>query len=306
MSMNPARSAWVYVLITALAPIIWGSTYIVTTELLPPDRPFTAALLRTLPAGILLVLWSRHFLLKRDWAHLLILAALNIGFFQALLFVAAYRLPGGLAAVVGAMQPLLVMALAWGIDGRQPVRLAIGATLIGVLGMAALLLSPGAAWDSIGMTAALVGTACMAGGTFFAQRWRTTIPLLAFTGWQLLLGGVMLIPVTWMFDAPLPMLTITQALAYAYLSIFGALLSYALWFQGIAKLSPVAVSSLALLSPVTAVVIGWSLLGQSMTGLSLVGLVAVLGSVLTVQWALNPHAQNSTRRVLTRMGFMRP
>jgi probable blue pigment (indigoidine) exporter len=48
------------------------------------------------------------------------LGALNIGIFQALLFIAAYRLPGGLAAVLGAIQPLLIMVLAWAVDGRTP------------------------------------------------------------------------------------------------------------------------------------------------------------------------------------------
>ena len=277
--------SWVDVLLTALAPVIWGSTYIVTTELLPPDRPFTAALLRTLPAGLLLALYSWRLPERREWSRLALLSALNIGFFQALLFVAAYRLPGGLAAVVGAIQPMLVMGLAWALDRRQPARLAVGASVLGVIGMAALLLSPGAVWDPIGIAAALAGAACMAAGTFLARRWRPDVPVLAFTGWQLLAGGLMLVPVAWAVDPPLPALSTTQMLAYAYLSIVGALLAYALWFRGIARLSPVAVSSLGLLSPLTAVILGWALLGQTMTGLSLVGLVTVLGSVLAVQWA---------------------
>ncbi|WP_439858811.1 EamA family transporter [Pseudomonas sp. MBLB4136] len=285
MSRKQTSVSWVDVLITALAPAIWGSTYIVTTELLPPDRPFTAALLRTLPAGLLLVLYSRHWPGRATWPRLAVLAALNIGFFQALLFVAAYRLPGGLAAVVGALQPLLVMGLVWSLDGRRPANLALGAGALGVAGMAALLLSPGAAWDSLGIAAAFVGTACMATGTYLARRWRPEVPLLAFTGWQLLLGGLLLAPVAWSLDPPLPSLSLSQWLAYAYLSLFGALLAYALWFRGIARLTPVAVSSLGLLSPLTAVVLGWALLGQSMTGLSLLGLVAVLGSILAVQWA---------------------
>ncbi|HTH11488.1 MAG TPA: EamA family transporter, partial [Acidovorax sp.] len=46
--MQPTRtSPWIDALVTGIGPVIWGSTYIVTTELLPPDRPFTAALLRT-------------------------------------------------------------------------------------------------------------------------------------------------------------------------------------------------------------------------------------------------------------------
>ncbi|KAA3651009.1 MAG: EamA family transporter [Proteobacteria bacterium] len=287
MKTTPSPSTWADALLTALAPIIWGTTYIVTTELLPPDRPFTAALLRALPAGLLLVLWCRRWPAAAFWGRLLVLSALNIAVFQALLFVAAYRLPGGLAAVVGAIQPLLVMALAWAVDQQRPVRLAVWASVAGVLGMAALLLSPDAVWAPLGIAAALAGAACMAAGTFLARRWRPALPVLAFTGWQLLLGGLMLAPLAWVIDPPLPALSSANIAGYAYLAVFGALLSYALWFRGVARLSPVAVSSLGLLSPLTAVLVGWALLDQSMRGLSLVGLVVVLGSVLVVQRAMS-------------------
>ena len=291
MRTAQGQISWIDVFLTALAPVIWGSTYIVTTELLPPDRPFTAALLRTLPAGILLFLYSWRLPERQAWGRLVVLSALNIGFFQALLFVAAYRLPGGLAAVVGAIQPLLVIVLAWVLDRRQPARLAVAASVLGVVGMAALLLSPGAVWDPIGIAAALAGAACMAAGTYLARRWRPDVPVLAFTGWQLLAGGLMLVPVAWAVEPPLPSLSTTQVLGYAYLSIVGALLAYALWFRGIARLSPVAVSSLGLLSPLTAVLLGWALLGQAMTGWSLIGLLTVLGSVSAVQWAASPRDQ---------------
>ncbi|WP_349740619.1 EamA family transporter [Roseateles cavernae] len=280
---SAGADAW----LTALAPVIWGSTYIVTTELLPPDRPFTAALIRSLPAGLLLVLYARHLPARGDWGRLLVLAALNLGFFQAMLFIAAYRLPGGLAAVVGAIQPLLVIAMSWAVDRRRPPSLAIGAGVTGVLGMAALLLSPGAVWDPVGVAAALAGAISMAAGTYLARRWQTGMPVLALTGWQLLIAGLMLLPLAWSVDAPLPALGTGQVLGYAYLSLAGALLAYALWFRGIARLSPVAVSSLGLLSPLTAVLLGWLLLDQAMGGLSLLGLLVVLGSVLAMQLAMN-------------------
>lgn len=286
MTDSAPSPAWGDIFLTALAPAIWGSTYIVTSQLLPPDRPFTAALIRVLPAGLLLVLFMRRLPASKAWARLVIISALNIGAFQALLFVAAYRLPGGLAAVLGAIQPLLVMALAWGLDRQPPVRMAWIAGVAGVMGMAVLLVAPGTAWDAVGIAAALAGAACMAAGTFLTRRWRLDLPVLALTGWQLLLGGLMLAPVAWLVDAPLPPLSATQILAYAYLCIAGALLAYALWFRGIVRLPSVAVSSLGLLSPLTAVVLGWVLLGQKMTGTSLVGLIMVLGSVLAVQWAM--------------------
>lgn len=282
---DPARSfRWGDVLLTALAPALWGSTYIVASEVLPPDRPFTAALIRVLPAGLLLVLFTRRLPARGEWARLLVLAALNIAVFQALLFVAAYRLPGGLAAVLGAGQPLMVMALAWAVDRQSPASATLWSALAGVAGMAVLLVSPQTVFEPVGIAAALAGAACMAAGVWLTRRWRLRLPVLALTGWQLLLGGLMLLPVAWLVDPPMPPLSPWQAVAYAYLSLIGALLAYVLWFRGIARLPTTAVASLGLLSPLTATLLGWLLLSQAIQGAALVGFVIVLASVLAVQW----------------------
>ncbi len=300
MSSPSVSLPWGSVVVTAFAPVIWGTTYIVTSELLPPDRPFTAALIRVLPAGLLLVLLWRKAPPRAEWGRLLVLAALNIGLFQALLFVAAYRLPGGLAAVLGAIQPLLIMGLNWGWERHSPARTTVVAAVMGVVGMAALFLSPDTVWETVGIGAALAGAICMATGTWLTRRWRLGVPLMALTGWQLLIGGVMLAPIAWWVDAPLPPLSSIQIAAYVYLSLVGALLAYALWFRGIARLPPVAVSSLGLLSPLTAVVLGWSLLSQTMHGLSLLGLIAVLLSVLAVQWTTVGQGGTRGDRILSK------
>lgn len=285
---TPLLSLVFLTLVTAIAPTLWGTTYFITTELLPPDRPFIAACLRLLPAGIILVLISRHLPHRSEWLHIVILAILNFAIFHVLLFTAAYRLPGGLAAVVGAIQPLLMMLLMWLVDDKKPAHIALIASIVGVFGMAALLLSPNTAWDLIGVLAAAVGAILMTCGIFLARRWRTDMPLLAFTGWQLLIAGVMLAPLALLLDPPLSQLSTNNMLGYGYLSLFGTTLAYVLWFNGIAKLSPVAISSLGLLSPISAVMLGWLALGESITGIALVGLIAVLTSVLIVQWVLAP------------------
>lgn len=159
--------------------------------------------------------------------------------------------------------------------------------------MAALLLSPDSRWDTLGIVAAFAGMSCMALGTYLTRRWKSDLALLPFTGWQLLLGGLMLLPLAVLVDPPLQSLSISQGLAYAYLSLFGALLAYVLWFRGIARLSPVAVSSLSLLSPVVAVLIGWLLLDERITGVALIGLLTVLGSILAVQWTSNAPKASS-------------
>ncbi|WP_368751555.1 EamA family transporter, partial [Klebsiella oxytoca] len=221
------------------------------------------------------------------WWKLIVTGILNIGAFQALLFIAAYRLPGGLAAVIGAIQPLLVMLLAWCVDRQRSPWLAVLSAMTGIVGMAMLLLSPQMTLDPLGIGAAFLGAMSMALGTWLSRRWAIALPVIALTGWQLLIGGIVLAPIALLVDPPLHQVTLTQAAGYLWLCVAGAMLAYGLWFRGIGRLSPVAVSAMSLLSPVTAVLLGWVFLGQKIEGLALAGLVIVLFSVLSIQRALS-------------------
>ena len=280
---------WRSILSTSIGPLLWGSTYLVTTQWLPPDRPFWAALFRCLPAGILLLAFACVLPRRDEWTKLLILSALHIGIFQALLFIAAYRLPGGLAAVMGAVQPMIVMLLGRAVDRLLPSRMAWCAAGIGVFGMALLLLGPDSHWDVAGVAAALGGAVCMGFGTFLTKRWKLSPPVLALTGWQLLMGGLMLIPLAVWVDPALPSLSWTNIGGYVYLCLLGSVVSYTLWFRGVMRLPGAAVSALALLSPLAAAVLGWVVVGESMGVRELLGFALVLGSVLAIQF-LAPRA----------------
>ena len=272
--------------LTALAPLIWGSTYYVTTAFLPPDRPLTAAMLRVLPAGLLLLLWTREWPKQAaEWGKTLVLGALNIGFFQAMLFVAAYRLPGGLAAILSSTQTLVVLLL-MALAGSRPPQAAWRAAGLGVLGVILLVASPQTRFDTLGIVAALAGAVSMAAGVFLAKRWQIKLSVLALTGWQLLLGGLCLLPVALLLEPGLPTLTARHIGGYAYLCLFGAVLSYVLFFRGLRQLPPAVVSSLGLLSPVCAYVLGWVLLNQAMGWRAMLGFVLVLASIYGVQRAL--------------------
>ncbi len=280
----PNRTAAIFA--TALAPLIWGSTYLVTTEFLPPNRPFTAALIRVLPAGLLLLAWTRRLPRRGEWGIVALLGFLNIGFFQAMLFVAAYRLPGGLAAVLSSTQTLMVLVFTWLIDKTMPPKAAWGWAAAGVVGIALLVLSPQARYDTLGILAALAGAAAMALGVYLSKHRRTSLPVLAFTGWQLFIGGLCLLPIALLAEPPLETLSAANLGGYLYLCLFGAVLAYVLWFDGIAKLPPAAVSSLGLLSPVCAFVLGWLFLGQGMDAKSLTAFALVLASIFGVQRAV--------------------
>ncbi|MBX8784557.1 EamA family transporter [Ochrobactrum sp. GRS2] len=266
-------------LLTALAPAIWGSTYIVTTQMLPAGYPMTVAMLRALPAGLLLLLLVRQLPQGIWWLRVFILGALNFSFFWAMLFVAAYRLPGGVAATVGAVQPLIVVFLARMVLGTRLRIVAVAAALAGIVGVALLVLKPDSALDQTGIIAALAGAFSMAAGTVLSRYWQPPVSPLTFTAWQLTAGGLLLVPIALSLEPALPVLTLTNWLGLIYLGLIGGAVTYLLWFRGLARLESSVAASLGFLSPLTAVILGWGLLGQQLNLLQITGMAIVLFSV---------------------------
>ena len=268
-------------LVTALAPIVWGSTYIVTTELLPVNSPLVAAMLRALPAGIALVVITKTRPSGLWWAKLAILGFLNIGFFFYCLFFAATYLPGGMAALVGSVQPILVMILSYFLlNSTLSIQQGV-AGLLGILGIALLVLNNQSALSLNGIVMGLIGTISMATGVVMTKRWGRPegMTLLAFTGWQMLFGGLMLLPVALWVEGFPAHLTLKNYLGYSYLAVFGAIIAYSLWFRGIEKLPTITVSFLGFLSSVSAVVLGYIVLDQRLSWLQLCGVIAILYSI---------------------------
>lgn len=280
------------ILLTALAPAIWGSTYLVTTELLPAGYPITVAMLRALPAGLLLLLLVRRLPQGNWWWRAFVLGALNFSIFWFLLFVAAYRLPGGVAATVGAVQPLIVVGLARLMIGTAIRAAAVLAALAGIAGVALLVLTPQSALDPVGVAAGLGSAASMAAGTVLTRLWRAPVTPLTLTAWQLTAGGLLLLPAALLLEPALPVPSAANLAGFLYLGLIGGAATYLVWFRGLSRLEPGAVAPLGLLSPVTAVLLGWLVLSQELTTPQLIGMALVLGSVVLGQRV--QHAPGAT------------
>jgi probable blue pigment (indigoidine) exporter len=235
--------------------------------------------------------WGRQLPRGSWWWKAALLGVLNIGLFQAMLFIAAYRLPGGVAATVGAIQPLLVVLLAWLLLGARPHLAAWLAGLGGIGGVALLVLGPAARLDAVGVAAAAAGAVSMALGTVLAKRWRPPVSPLVLTAWQLTAGALFLLPFALAFETLPARLTLPNVLGYTWLCVAGAGVSYAFWFRGIGRLPTAAVSALGLLSPVSATVLGFLVLGQTLSTAQMAGALLVLASVWLGQRAPVAAAQ---------------
>lgn len=274
-------------LLTALAPISWGTTYLVTTELLPAGHPLLAGLLRSLPAGLIALAIGRTLPSGGWWVKSLALGILNIGAFFPLLFLAAERLPGGVAAAVAGVQPLIILGMSTLVlrDRIPPVTAA--AAVVGAGGVALVVLGPAAELDALGIVAALGGVTATALGMILTKRWGrpSGVGPVAYAGWQLTAGGLFLLPLSLVFEGLPPAVDGGAILGYLWLGTVGGLLAYTLWFSGIQRLPVIAPGLLALLSPVVATLLGVVVAQERFTAVQAIGLTLVLVALVGGQTA---------------------
>jgi probable blue pigment (indigoidine) exporter len=275
-------SRWAY--LAVITPVIFGTTYALTTQFLPPGRPLLIALMRSLPTGLVLVIGAK--VPPRDWwLRFLLLSVLYCSAFFPLLFVAAYRLPGGVAAVINSLTPIIVLVLSVPWLGARVRRVHVVAGVIGVGGVALLVLRSSARLDVAGLFAMLACVVMMGVSTVLTKRWGHPPGMSAtgFTGWTFLLGGLTLLPFTLALEGLPEHLTGRNIGGLLYLMAISGIVAYAVWFWGLQRLPASSVTFLSLLNPVVAAVIGWVALGQTLNGWQLLGAALVLVSVVLGQ-----------------------
>lgn len=280
---------------TALAPAVWGTTYLVTTAFLPADHPMFAALMRALPAGLLGLLIARRLPHGDWWWKTVVLGTLNIGLFFPLLFIAAERLPGGVAATLGATQPILVTVLAVMVLGERLSRWRLGWGAVGAVGVGMVVLGPGAGFDPVGIFAGIAGAAAMGTGVILTKRWGRPPGLSAvgFAGWQLAAGGLVLLVPTLVIEGAPATIDVAGALGYLWLGIVGGLLAYTLWFRGLGTLPVTATALLGLLSPLVAAGLGVTFAGERLNFVQIAGFALALAALACGQ--LSPQLTKKPR-----------
>lgn len=266
-------------LLTAIAPVPWGSMYVVTHQALPADAPLWGSALRALPAAILLLLLVRRRPTGAWWWRSAVLGVLNVGAFFLLVYVAATLLPSSVAASVMAASPVALMALAWPLARERPTpRLLVGAG-IGIVGVLLVVATAADAVDARGVLASIAALGMWSLGSVLAKRWHDGTPALHLTAWQLAAGALVLAPCAVLVEGAPPRVDAVGVVAYAYVALVATALAFACWFAGMQRLPAGTVGILALLNPATGVLLGVAVGGERLSSLQAVGIALVLCAV---------------------------
>jgi drug/metabolite transporter (DMT)-like permease len=271
--------------------ILWGSTYLgieLAAETMPPTY---AAGVRFTIAGLLMlgfIAWrkgrARLRLSRAELASSAFVGLLLPGA-NSLLFITERQVPIGLASLIIGSIPLWVLLMRLALRERVDWISAVG-LVIGFAGIA-VLVRPGGGSGSLGYLLLTVLAAVLwSVGSFFSPRLRVPKDAFVATGFEMLIGGLVLLVIGLVFASPHELNPATYSarslFGLAYLIAFGSIVGYSAyaWLLGNAPIGQV--STYAYVNPVIAIALGALILGEDITLRIISGAVLILAAVALV------------------------
>ncbi len=275
-----------------LTALFWGGTFIAGRSLAGQVEPFSAAFLRFLMASLVLVAWVLRVertlprLQPKEWGMLAILGMTGVFAYNFMFFKGLQMIPAGRASLIIANNPVaiaLVSALAY----REPLglRRSLG-VLVSLLG-AMVVISKGDLVsifrEGVGLGELLI-LGCVASWTTYSVLGklilRSLSPAISVCG-SAVVGTAALLPAAlWEgITEHLPDYRLGSWFALAYLGLFGTVLGFVWFYQGVRELGPTRAGLFINLVPVFAILLAWLILSEPVTASLGVGAVLVCGGI---------------------------
>lgn len=285
--------------------VIWGSTYLAIAYVVESMPPLLAAGARFTTAGLMLISfvvaqdrWRAARGLPRrhaprwpraiEWRSAFIIGGLLLLGGNGMVSIAEQTIPSGIAAVMIATIPIWLSVFDAALTRRMPSLLAIGGLLVGLVGVAILLL-PSAGSDSLntaGIGILVVAAVSWAAGSHYARRGPLPANQLLGTGMEQLAGGALLFVVAaavgeiGAFDAG--KVTSASLLGLAFLVVFGSLAAFTAYVWLLNHVAVTTVATYAYVNPVVAVALGVAFRHEALSLRSMLAAALIIGAVVAM------------------------
>ncbi|SET97850.1 DMT family transporter [Paenibacillus sp. NFR01] len=278
--------------------LIFGTTFLAIKVGVDAGLPpFFSAGVRFFLAGCLILLWARSrgktsfsLLLRKEM--LITGAALSFGTFSCLYWAEQY-VSSGLAAVLSATGPMMILLMQTAALRQKPSRVSLYGCIIGFAGVILLVL-PSLALDYsplwlTGCVVVLIGECCYAGGAIYSKKVTAAfsdVSPIALNAAQMLYGGALLLVLSMFTETgdihPETLFALKPAGALLYLTIAGSMVGHSLFYWLVARTNPVFPSTWLYVSPPIAVGVGYLFYGEAVTWLTLLGVLTILAGTILV------------------------
>jgi len=275
--------------------LFWGGTYIGIKFALVSFTPALMAGLRHMSAGLILFTVGR---IRRDplpnrtqVKNAAIVGVLLLLVGNGLVTWSEQRVPSAIASLMVASVPLWIALMNWRFgEKKQPSILQMTGIMLGIFGIAILVLksSQGGVgnFDILGLVTLLVAAIAWSAGSLYSRF--AKLPSSAFNNVsiQMLTGGFCLLVFAALngeftrFDASA--ITGQSVWSMVYLILFGSVIAYTAYIWLMKNVNPTWVSTYAFVNPVVAVVLGWSIGGETLQGTALLSALIILIAVVII------------------------
>ncbi len=274
--------------------IIWGTTYLAIAFAVHTMPPFISGVARFALAGILMYAWLRarnpHPFAGVNVPMMALTGVLLSGIGNGFVIWAQQGIPSGIAALIVASVPVLVLVFDWAFfSKRAPTKQALFGIAVAIAGVATIVmhtrtLSGNA--QPMYVLAMLVATTGWSFGTLVQKRAASQATVLSFTCGQMLFGAaaqLLLSLVTGEWSRFDPAAVSWQSMvAVLYLVVFGSIIGLNCYLWLLTRVAAPKVATYALVNPVVALVLGAAVLGERVTPLAMVAAVLVLVGVALI------------------------
>lgn len=280
--------------------LIWGSTYLairIGVQSIPPlllagARSFIAG---GILLGVLLAKGARRPTLG-EWGRGAIAGVAMLAGGNGLVTLAETHVPSNLAALMIAGVPAYVQLLDWWRPGGvRPSRRALFGIALGSLGML-LLVRPGASDLSpqhwYGVLALFCAGWSWAFGSLYG-RYRPLYPSSVMSGAQQMIAGGSALLLAATLRGELEMfspdrVSFASWAAFGYLTLFGSLVAFSAFNWLVTRTAPAQLSTTAYVNPVVALVLGWTVLGETLHPISFAGAALIVAAVIVMLARFDP------------------
>ena len=276
--------------------LVWGSTYLAIKWGVQTIPPFFMGAVRFLIAGSALYAFSRWRgaakPTRSEWRDSAIVGTLLLFVGNGAVSWASQRVNSGLTSVLVATVPLwLVLCEAY--QGKRPRLMQVVGVLIGLVGVALLVLPTSAtstgrsaAVDPIGAAVLTLSSLSWTVGSLNSRTTHQAKPAALAISMQMLTGGTLLSLLSlamgeWSQVHP-STVSITSLLSLLYLITFGSLIGFSTYMWLLKVASPAAVGTYAYVNPLVAVLLGVALGGERLPSLAWVAMTVIVGGVALV------------------------
>ncbi len=273
--------------------LVWGSTYLAIHWGVETIPPFGMGAARFLTAGSILYLWCRirgaEKPTKSQWKSSAVIGTLLLFVGNGAVSWASQRVPSGLTSVIVATVPLwLVLCELW--QGKRPDFIKVIGVLIGLAGVALLVMPSGGATasvDPVGAVVLALGSFSWTVGSLYSRTARQAASPALAIAMQMLVGGSLLLLLSLALGEWTPALhvSVRSAASLLYLIVFGSLIGFSTYMWLLKVASPAAVGTYAYVNPAVAVLLGVLMAGERLPAQAVAAMLVILGSVAMVSIA---------------------